>query len=456
MSNIDTSIFDLFKIGPGPSSSHTIGPMKAGYDFLCSINRLNFSRFKKADRIDVFLFGSLSSTGKGHGTDRSVTAGLLGSVPESCDPDFLCNLLNCSEAVYQIKVNDHIIDFTEKNIHFDRDIHSFPYQNTLKICLSFGNETLFEKEYYSIGGGFLKIKGEKDICCSKPVYKYENMREFKKQIQKHRIGLSQLVMENEQAMSGLDEKAVYKKLMYIIDTMIRSVKIGLHTEGLLPGPIKLQRKAGFLYNKVKSSKNEHLSDQFLICLNAYSMAAAEENAAGRQVVTAPTSGSAGVIPGIIYLLHKHFHFSRKKLCEGMLAAAVIGFIARHNASISGAEVGCQGEIGVASAMAAALLSHLNGFPIEIIENAAEIALEHQLGMTCDPVGGYVQIPCIERNAVGAVNAYNAYLLASSGDVKKQKLNFDEVVEAMLETGKDMSSKYKETSKGGLAVCSISC
>jgi L-serine dehydratase len=454
MKYIDTSIFDLFKIGPGPSSSHTIGPMKAAHDFLCSINNTSNNNFKQADRIDVFLYGSLSSTGKGHGTDRSITAGLLGNIPEDCDPDFLSALLSPAGKVYKVNACGREIAFCAKNIFFETESHSFPYQNTLIIHLFAGKKLLFEKEYYSIGGGFIKIKGEKESICPAPVYKYGNIAELKKQLEKHNMGLTQLVIENEQAISGIDSKAIFKKLRDIIDIMEHSVAGGLTIDGELPGPIKLQRKAHSLYEKVSAS--EHIPDQFLIYLNAYALAASEENAAGRRVVTAPTSGSAGVLPGIIYLMHKHFHVSKQKLCEGMLAAAVIGCVARHNASISGAEVGCQGEIGVASSMAAAFLAHLNGYPIEVIENAAEIALEHQLGMTCDPVGGYVQIPCIERNAVGAVNAYNAYLLASSGDPEKQKLNFDEVIEAMLETGRDMSTRYKETSKGGLAVCSISC
>jgi L-serine dehydratase len=197
-------------------------------------------------------------------------------------------------------------------------------------------------------------------------------------------------------------------------------------------------------------------DRFLILLNAYALAASEENAAGHRVVTAPTSGSSGIIPGVVHLLAKQMGVSRPSLREGLLVAAAIGGIVRHNASISGAEVGCQGEIGVASSMAAAMIAHIHGGEVGIVENAAEIALEHHLGLTCDPIGGFVQIPCIERNAVGAVHAYNAYLLASAGDPARQKIDFDAVVEVMLETGRDMSDRYKETALGGLAKCSIRC
>ena len=240
----------------------------------------------------------------------------------------------------------------------------------------------------------------------------------------------------------------------MIEVMCQAVEKGLQTDGILPGPIGLMRKAQVL--KTNAARLKHETGRFLACLNAYAQAASEENAAGRKVVTAPTSGAAGVMPGVIYLLKKHFELSGEQFHDGMLAAAAIAFIAKHNASISGAEVGCQGEVGVASAMAAAFIACALGLPMRQIENAAEIALEHQLGMTCDPVLGYVQIPCIERNAVGAVSAVNAYILSAAGDPARQKVTFDEVIEAMKETGQDMSTKYKETARGGLALSCVSC
>lgn len=451
---IDISIFDLFKIGPGPSSSHTIGPMKAGYDFFCRLNHDYKDFYQQADQIDVFLYGSLSATGKGHGTDKSVTAGLLGKTPENCDPEFVKQLLPTKSSVNIIRCGDNEIKFRAKNIHFEKVQHSFPYQNTMIIRLTKKNDVLLEKEYYSIGGGFIKIKGEKEQKPPRPPYLYNNMSQLKQILKERKISLKTLILANERAVSGLSDKDIFLQLKKIINTMVASVEKGLETEGLLPGPIKLQRKAKSLFKKV--SNNHHIPGHFFILINAYSLAASEENADGQKVVTAPTSGSAGVIPGLVYLMLNNLKISRKKIAEAFLAAAAIGFIAKHNASISGAEVGCQGEIGVASAMGAALLAYVHKYPIRIIENAAEIALEYQLGMTCDPVKGYVQIPCIERNAMGAITAYNAFLLATSGDAKKQKINFDEVVEAMLETGRDMSNKYKETSTGGLAVCSIFC
>ncbi len=226
------------------------------------------------------------------------------------------------------------------------------------------------------------------------------------------------------------------------------------TRGILPGSIQLTRKAPKVYEKALNLSNS--PDSFLMFLNAYCLAASEENAAGNIVVTAPTSGASGVIPGIIYMLKRHFNYRTKKIIDGMLAAAAIGFLVKHNASISGAEAGCMGEIGTAAGMAAALLTYTSGFNIDILEAASEIALEHHLGMTCDPVGGYVQIPCIERNAVGAVKAYNAYLLASSGDPLGQKVKLDQVIKVMRETGLDMSKKYKETSQAGLALNLTEC
>jgi L-serine dehydratase len=460
MDAIKLSIFDIFKIGPGPSSSHTIGPMSAAYQFIQSANSLPEEKIKTVTKIEIYLYGSLSATGKGHGTDRAVVGGLLGWQPHTCDADELDNLLRNPGDTYNIKLKGKTISFNSGNIHFDAIQHSFPFQNTIIMRIYSGDNIIFEKEYYSIGGGFVKCKGEEEKRRPDPVYPYGNMKEFKKVFSESGIMLDELIMKNEMALTGENEKQINKRLDFVISVMMDAVEDGIHAEGILPGPIKLARKAHTLYKRAHQPTPEfpveHIPDRFMTFLNSYSMAAAEENAAGHKVVTAPTLGSCGVIPGVLYLLKHRFNKSKQSLRSGMLAAALISFIVKSNASISGAEVGCQGEIGVASAMAAALLVHANGYPIDLIENAAEIALEHHLGMTCDPIGGYVQIPCIERNAVAAVDAYNAYLLASAGDPKKQKIHFDEVVEAMFETGKDMSTKYKETAQGGLAVCTTLC
>ncbi|MFA6103296.1 MAG: L-serine ammonia-lyase [Victivallaceae bacterium] len=449
---INTSFFDIFKIGPGPSSSHTIGPMKAANHFIAGALQLPAAELSKADKIEVTLYGSLASTGKGHGTDKAVLAGLLGQKPETCDTDLLLGLLADSRKNYKIALGRHKIIFRRENIIFDGKEHGFPYQNTLIIKLKAGRKVMLGKIYYSIGGGFIRCEGEALPETGIPVFRYKNMSGLIRLVRKYNIPLVELLMKNESAVSGLSADEINAKLDHLIAVMEDSVKRGIHAEGVLPGPIGLQRKAAAFYKRASHMHQD--VDRFLALLNAFSMAVSEENAAGHKIITAPTSGSAGVIPGIIYFLKNYHEVSRKLLREGLMVAAAVAFIARHNASISGAEVGCQGEIGVAASMAAAMISHVNGKSLDVIEAAAEIALEHHLGMTCDPVGGFVQIPCIERNAVGAVTAYNAYLLASVGDPGKQKVNFDEVIEAMLETGKGMSRDYKETSKGGLAVCSL--
>ncbi|MFA7676916.1 MAG: L-serine ammonia-lyase [Candidatus Omnitrophota bacterium] len=450
---IVTSIFDLFKIGPGPSSSHTIGPMAAAYNFQKALQNISDKELKRASAIEVHLFGSLSATGRGHGTDRAVTAGLLGWEPETCDSKALSGLLSGDKDVYAVRAKGVSISFSRKNIYFEKSKPKSSFANTLIIKLVSGRKVIFEKEYYSIGGGFIKCKGQSKDKSPKPVYAYSSMTGLKETLSKSGISIKDLALANEKAITLKSESEINNKLDEIILAMETSVKAGIHAEGVLPGPIGLFRKASLLYKRAHSFGDA--PDRFLAYLNAYALAASEENAAGQRIVTAPTSGSCGVIPAILYLLKHHFHISRDSLREGLLVAAVIGFIAKHNASISGAEVGCQGEVGVASSMAAGMLAYINGYNIDIIENAAEIALEHHLGLTCDPVGGYVQIPCIERNAVAAVEAYNAYLLASAGDPSKQKLKFDQVVLAMKDTGKHMSSNYKETSRGGLARC-VSC
>lgn len=454
MNEIDTSVFDIFKIGPGPSSSHTIGPMKAAKHFLDTLQSLPEEKRSRATAVDVYLYGSLSSTGKGHGTDRSIVAGLLGWEPETCDADALMNLLGNENKQYRMTIDDKQLSLTSGNIHFDSVRHSYPFQNTMIMRLMADANILIEKEYYSIGGGFIRCKDEEPPTRPEPFFKYSNMNELQRIINEQQISLSDIMLGNEETLGGLNKSDVFDRLEYIVETMCNAVERGLHADGVLPGPIGLERKASILHQQAETKK--HIQDRFLVYLNAFALAASEENAAGKKVVTAPTSGSAGVIPSIVFMLRHHCKTPMKKILHGMLAAGAVAGIARHNASISGAEVGCQGEIGVASAMAAALLASTENMPIEIVANAAEIALEHHLGMTCDPVDGYVQIPCVERNAVGSITAYNAYLLASTGDPGKQKITFDQVVDVMYETGCDMSCKYKETSEGGLAVCSITC
>lgn len=452
---ITTSVFDLFKIGPGPSSSHTIGPMKAGYDFLQRVK----GRVLPPDqelKIEVHLYGSLSATGKGHGTDRAVIGGLLGWLPETVDPVAFTALLKKPEEVYSVHIAERSVGVSAGSVIFQRVRYDSPHPNTVVFKLLAAGEVFHEEEYYSVGGGFIQRKGERKGEEGKklPPYPYASMKELKGHLVMHGISLMELMLANEEALSGLDTKQILRKIDDILETMHKAVKRGLKQKGELPGSIRLRRKAPVLYEQAKSSASA--SDSFMVFLNAYCMAASEENAAGNMVVTAPTSGASGVIPGVTYLLKHHYHYDKQKMREGMLAAAVIGFLIKHNASISGAEMGCMGEIGSASAMAAAMLAHCAGRSIETIEVAAEIAIEHHLGMTCDPIGGYVQIPCIERNAMGAIKAYNAYLIASSGNPGDQKITLDSVIKVMRATGRDMSKKYKETSEAGLALSATEC
>ncbi|RYC70910.1 MULTISPECIES: L-serine ammonia-lyase [Spirosoma] len=453
---ITTSVFDLFKVGPGPSSSHTIGPMKAAFDFRQRISAL--AGRPVPDAIHVHLYGSLSATGKGHGTDRAVVAGLLGWQPETTDPDALLALLKDPTTLYPVPVGDQLILVGPQHIHFERKRYDSPFANTMVLRLTAGSETLAEEEYYSVGGGFISRKGEPEISPStvSVPYPYSTMTELKQQLTQHSLSLDALLLANEMALTSRSRTEVNQRLDQLLEFMHKAVRRGLRHKGVLPGSIRLSRKAPVLYQQAKTMANA--SDSFLIFLNAYCLAASEENAAGGIVVTAPTSGASGVIPGLTFLAKHHFHYDRATLRAGMLAAAAVGFLVKHNASISGAEMGCMGEIGTASAMGAAFLTRCAqpSGSISAIEAAAEIAIEHHLGMTCDPIGGYVQIPCIERNAMGAVKAYNAYLLATSGAPSSQKISLDAVIKVMKATGRDMSTKYKETSEAGLALSATEC
>ncbi|GAB4033508.1 L-serine ammonia-lyase [Spirosoma gilvum] len=457
-SPITTSVFDLFKVGPGPSSSHTIGPMKAAFDFRQRLAQLPPDAQQRASAIQIHLYGSLSATGKGHGTDRAIVAGLLGWQPETTDPDALLKLLRDESVIYPVPVGSQTIGIGPKQIFFHKKRYDSPYANTMVLTLMADDETLAEEEYYSIGGGFILRKGEAEVAASPQSvpYPYSTMAELKGQLTDHNLTLDELLMANEMAITGRSRAEINQRIDQILDFMHKAVRRGLRHKGTLPGSIKLSRKAPILFQQAREMS--HSSDSFLIFLNAYCLAASEENAAGGIVVTAPTSGASGVIPGLTYLAKHHFHHDKATLRVGMLAAAAIGFLVKHNASISGAEMGCMGEIGTASAMGAAFLTRCAQDQVNIgpIEAAAEIAIEHHLGMTCDPIGGYVQIPCIERNAMGAVKAYNAYLLATSGAASFQKISLDAVIKVMKATGRDMSTKYKETSEAGLALSATEC
>ncbi len=453
MPAITTSIFELLKIGPGPSSSHTIGPMRAGFDFVERIHELPDAERMRATILEIRLFGSLSATGSGHGTPRAIMAGLLGFQPDTCQPNIL-EQFNDGELPFDINLKGKTIRFHPCDIIFDAVQHDYPHSNTMIFRLRDGDEVLLERMYFSVGGGFLRWQGWEEPQSGAPAYPYETMAQIKTHLRANSMRLHDLLLANEQAITGMDEDQINKGLDRIIEVMEQAVECGIVTEGVLPGTIGLQRKAPVMYRRAKAEYFQGTG--FLKAVNAYALAASEENAAGHCVVTAPTCGGAGVLPAVVYTLKRHMSASQDEIRQGLLVAACIGFLAKHNASISGAEVGCQGEVGVASAMAAAALAYARGYRFQVTENAAEIAMEHHLGLTCDPVGGYVQIPCIERNAMGAVKALNAYLIASTLEESYQKVDFDKVIQAMAQTGRDMSGKYKETSLAGLAMSMTEC
>lgn len=452
---ITTSLFELFKIGPGPSSSHTIGPMRAGDEFRQPAAALPEQRRRTAARLTVEFFGSLADTGPGHGTDRAVAAGLLGCRPESCDPDRLAKLLTPAEPAIGIDLDGVAVPFDAGSILWcGQGEHDFPYQNTMRFrLLDRAGQTLLARVCYSVGGGFIQWEGAPPDPPRRAPYRYGDLASFMHLAARHPDrSFIDLLLANELAIGPYRTlPAIHRALDGIIDAMCRSVARGLAAAGLLPGPIGLARRARRLH---AAAATAHGSDRPLLYLDAFVLAAAEENAAGSIVVTAPTSGSAGLLAGTVYYLKTQRRVSRRRLREALCAAGLIGFIAKHNSSISGAEVGCQGEVGIAAAMAAAMLAYLRSGSLAVIESAAEIALEHHLGMTCDPVGGYVQIPCIERNAVGAATAYNAFLLAAFSDPAKHKISFDQVIAAMLRTGRALPVELRETSRAGLALCTL--
>jgi len=452
---IETSIFDLFKCGPGPSSSHTIGPMKAAADFAGLCAALPAEEAARARRVEVRLFGSLSATAEGHGTPAAILAGLMGHEPAACPPGLLQRLQAAPDREYKLRCADHAVPVSMASVLHDAVSHTFPYSNTL--CMSLLDENgahLAHREYYSVGGGFIQWQGWSLPERGKPAYPYGSMRKLREWLRQSGLTLHELILENESSITGRSRPAIFARLDEIMDAMTDSVQRGLDADGELPGSLTVARKAHTLL--ANALRVPHAVDRFLGKVNAYAFAVAEENAAGGVVVTAPTCGAAGVMPALLHAMRKDLNIGARAVREGLLASVAVAFLAKHNADIAGAEMGCQGEVGVASAMAAAMLAHARGNAVEVVENAAEIALEHHLGLTCDPVGGYVQIPCIERNAVGAIKAYNACLLATCEDVTKHRVTLDAAIRAMADTGREMSVKFKETSQGGLAVSMVEC
>jgi L-serine dehydratase len=443
------SIFDIFKIGVGPSSSHTVGPMKAARAFVLSLGELA----APLGRITVSLYGSLALTGKGHGTDSAVLLGLSGYEPETLDPDSVEGLLRGIHADKRLDIPGI------GGLRFDPGVDLvFRYDEVLPrhtngmrfAAFSATGDLLLDDDYYSLGGGFIVRGDEPEPLpqAGEPPFPFSSAADLLELATRHELSIAELVYRNELHWRTPEEVA--RRLDALWKAMQSCVQRGLHTEGVLPGRMSVTRRAPKLYRQLVEKGNRAGLDT-MDWVNAYAIAVNEENAAGGRVVTSPTNGAAGVIPAVLHYYTELVPDSdHDGVVRFLLTAGAIGILYKINASISGAEMGCQGEVGVACSMAAGGLAAAFRASNAQIENAAEIGMEHNLGLTCDPVGGLVQIPCIERNAMGAVKAINAARLALQGD-GSHKVSLDQVIKTMRQTGLDMSTIYKETSRGGLAV-----
>jgi L-serine dehydratase len=453
------SVFDLFTIGIGPSSSHTVGPMRAARMF---VQRLQTHQvLEQTSRVRVDLYGSLGATGRGHGTDKAVIAGLSGIAPEKADPDHLFQLVDLVRVNSRLKLGgEREISWTEaEDLGFQRKTLPYHSNGMTFQAMSAAGEVLLQRTYYSIGGGFVvneqAAEANQIVADStKLPFPFTTAAQLLTHCREQGLSISSVMWANEQAWRTKAE--IQSGLLEIWDVMQRCVERGCHNEGILPGGLKVKRRAASLFRKLQSDPQSHAGVGIMDWVNCWAIAVNEENAAGGQVVTAPTNGAAGIIPAVMHYYHRFCHAANPEgMVRFLLTAAAIGILFKENASISGAEVGCQGEVGSACSMAAAGLTEVLGGTPEQVENAAEIGMEHNLGLTCDPIGGLVQVPCIERNAMAAVKAINASRLALRGD-GKHFVSLDKVIKTMRDTGRDMKSKYKETARGGLAVNVIEC
>ncbi len=454
------SIVDMFSIGLGPSSSHTVGPMRAAHHFIDKLRHT--AMLTSTNRIFVELFGSLAHTGIGHGTDNAIKLGLSGELPESCEPDLSKSILDNIKHNQQLGISKgHIISFVDsKDLKFYKRKTLPHHANAMRFsAYDKRKNLLLNNSYYSVGGGF--VLEESDFNTASKTkdntvipYPFASATELLQLCRKHGFSISTLLLENESAWRPKKETEDY--LINVWQTMEDCIHKGCQTEGILPGGLNVRRRAAHLFRRLKSDTNSNDPCKVMDWVNLYALAVNEENAAGGRVVTAPTNGAAGIIPAVLsYVKHYKSNFDDQAIIRYLLTAGAIGVLFKENASISGAEVGCQGEVGVACSMAAAGLAEISGGTPEQCAVAAEIGMEHNLGLTCDPVAGLVQIPCIERNAMAAVTAINAARLALHGD-GSHKVSLDEVIQTMMNTGLDMQKKYKETAKGGLAVHLTEC
>lgn len=463
------SIFDLFKIGIGPSSSHTVGPMRAARQFLLRLKRLE--HFEQVARVRVNLYGSLALTGRGHGTDKALLLGLSGHTPDAVEPDAIEPALERIRARRRLSLLGEIeITFSEIDDLVFHMRQLLPrHSNGMRFEAFASDGSLLERrEYYSVGGGFVvnQDHAEKDriVTDRTPMpYPFPSADALLEQCEEHGMRISEVMLENEKTWRS--EEDIRAGLLRIYEAMKACMERGFRHEGQLPGGLGVERRAPRMYSELSTPRFHRGpgnrgpgvdSLSVLDWVNLYALAVNEENAAGGRVVTAPTNGAAGIIPAVLqYYMDFVPGASEEGVIEFLLTAGAIGKLYTTNASISGAEVGCQGEVGVACSMAAGGLTAAMGGTMQQVECAAEIGMEHNLGLTCDPVGGLVQIPCIERNAMAAVKAINAQRMASRGE-GQHRVSLDEVIKTMRDTGADMKAHYKETSRGGLAVNVIEC
>jgi L-serine dehydratase len=456
------SILDIFRIGIGPSSSHTVGPMRIVARFLDDARGVGV--LDDAVRVVVGLHGSLALTGFGHGIDKAIILGLAGFIPEDTCPD------QAAAAVVEVERSGRValakgpsIAFDRKtDIHLCHDIRPQLHPNEMELSLYGQKGLTFARTYYSIGGGFIADatelaaapRNEKAPRIGGLPYPFRSADELLKHCAAQSLSISEIILKNED--SARTRLETYAALDRIWLAMNACIERGLKTDGILPGSLRVKRRAPDLYAKLLETPMSNEREQLFDWLNVYAMATNEENAAGGRVVTAPTNGAAGIIPAVIrHYAEQDGKMDMERVRTFLATAGGIGILYKRQASISGAEMGCQGEVGVACSMAAAGLAAMWGGTAAQVEHAAEIGMEHNLGLTCDPVGGLVQIPCIERNAMGAVKAVNAARLALRAS-EEHKVSLDQVIETMRQTGLDMSHKYKETSEGGLAVNVVEC
>ncbi len=454
------SVFNLFKVGVGPSSSHTVGPMVAAKAFLCSLNNL-----EQVASIVVDVYGSLALTGHGHATDKALLMGLEGHEPATIDPSIIdprCEEIRSANKINLLGTKEIDFDVAE---HMPFHMEKLLPHHSNGLCFTAydaNGKRLSSENYYSVGGG--AVLSEADFGRNTPPpeeipvpYSFNTGEDLLKLCAEHNCSIAELMWENEKALKS--EEEIKKGLDEVHAAMEFSIERGCSTRGKLPGALNVDRRAAQVLESLRAAQEKQLSDPSVILdwINLWALAVNEENAAGGRVVTAPTNGAAGIIPAVLRYYDRFYNRDGNKqpIYDFLLTAAAIGSLYKKNASISGAEVGCQGEVGVACSMAAAGLTAVKGGTVLQVENAAEIGMEHNLGLTCDPIGGLVQIPCIERNAMGAVKAIDASRLAMRGD-GLHYVSLDKVIETMRQTGKDMQAKYKETSKGGLAVNVVEC